>query len=363
MQPVLLIDFFRNREIDRLRKIDVSSYPWELLIRQSRRANLISRIAVFLDEAGILNEIPIQPRLHFLNALTLAKAHARSANWEVRELYRVLKSQEIDCMLLKGSAYIFSGNSASKGRLFGDVDLMVRESSLADAERLLVHSGWMTSTLNSYDQRYYRQWMHEVPPLRHLKRQTTLDLHHSIIPPVSHANFPLEKLWQQALPVDDMPGLFALSHVDMILHSATHLFHEGEFDQGLRDLSDLDLLLREYIVQDALWDDLLKRSVELKLERPLFYALRYAQRILHTPVPDGFLKKVAKQGQFGYLHNQMMDRLFLAAFMPNHETCKASGAGFARFLLFIRAHWIRMPWYLLFPHLVRKGWLRLQGEK
>ncbi len=355
MKPVLLIEFLRNCNADALNKIDVANYPWELLIRQSRRANLVSRIAAFLGEAGVLNRLPLQPKQHFLNALCLAAANARSANWEVRDLYCVLKSQNIDFILLKGSAYIWTENGASRGRLFSDVDIMVRKPSLEEAEKVLVHSGWMTGNIDTYDQRYYREWMHEIPPLRHLKRQTILDLHHSIVPPVSRTEFLPEKLWQQVVVIEGMPGLYTLSHIDMILHSATHLFHEGEFDQGLRDLSDLDLLIREYILEEALWGELLARAVELNLEAPLYYALNFTRKILYTPVPDAVLQQAAKQGEFGYLHNLMMDQMFLKVFVPAHESCRVRGRAVARFLLYIRAHWIKMPWYLLIPHLLRKA--------
>ncbi len=363
MKPVLLIEFLQSCGRGTLSKRGVRHYPWELLIRQARRANLISRVGLFLQEAGILHEIPDKPRQHFLNALCIAEANARATNWEVRDLYRVLRPQNIDVILLKGGAYIQSGNSASKGRLFSDIDIMVRRSSLEAAERTLVHSGWMGSTLDGYDQRYYRQWMHEIPPLQHLRRQTTLDLHHSIVPPVSYPAFPAGKLWQQARPVEGMPGLFTLSPIDMILHSAAHLFHEGEFDQGLRDLSDLDLMIREYIQEEALWEALLMRAAELGLERPLCYALRCVQPLLGTPVPEPVQQRAARQKGRGWLPGRLLDRLFLMAFVPDHESCRVSGGRTARFLLFIRSHWIKMPWQLLFPHLIRKGWLRLRGER
>lgn len=363
MKSALLIDFLRRRRTNELKKLNTETYPWELLIRQSRRANLISRIAQLLLDAEILDSIPVQPRQHFINSLCLAKANARATHWEVQDIHNVLKSQNIDFILLKGSAYIWTKNSASKGRLFNDVDIMVRESSLADAEKKLIHSGWMTSSLDTYDQRYYRQWMHEIPPLRHLKRQTTLDLHHSIIPPISHSGFSAAKLWQQTTAIKGMPNLYTLSNIDMILHSATHLFHEGEFDQGLRDLSDMDLLIEEYILKEALWDNLLARAAELNLEIPLYYALNYTRIILHTAVPEDVICKAAKQGKLGRFHNQIMDYLFLKALAPNHETCKTQGAAVAKFLLFIRSHWIRMPWHLLLPHLTRKAWIGLKGGK
>ena len=46
--------------------------------------------------------------------------------------------------------------------------------------------------------------------------------------------------------ITERPGFAVLAPEDMVLHSATHLFNEGEFDRGLRDLNDLDLLLREF---------------------------------------------------------------------------------------------------------------------
>lgn len=362
MRSVLLVDFLRCCSANEIEQLEFKGYQWELLIRQARRANLISRVAQFLVNAAALERVPPQPRQHFLNALTIAEANARATNWEVQDLYRVLNGHGIDFILLKGSAYSWSGNSASMGRLFSDVDIMVRKSSLDEAERVLVHSGWMTGNIEKYDQRYYREWMHEIPPLRHLKRQTTLDLHHSIIPPVSKTEFSPDKLWQQAVMVEGAPGLYTLSNVDMILHSATHLFHEGEFEQGLRDLSDLDLLIREYIVGDDLWEALLIRAADLSLEAPLYYALNFTRKILYTPVPGQILQQAARQGKFGALHNQMMDQLFLRAFVPAHESCRVRGGELARFLLFIRAHWIRMPWYLLIPHLLRKA-VKADGVK
>jgi hypothetical protein len=37
----------------------------------------------------------------------------------------------------------------------------------------------------------------------------------------------------------------------MVLHSATHLFYDGELNHGLRDLVDLDDLLRHFSGADA----------------------------------------------------------------------------------------------------------------
>ncbi len=56
----------------------------------------------------------------------------------------------------------------------------------------------------------------------------------------------------------------------MILHSATHLFHEGEFDNALRDLADLDALLKQYQSEGNSWESLLMRAKQLDLILYLF---------------------------------------------------------------------------------------------
>ena len=43
-----------------------------------------------------------------------------------------------------------------------------------------------------------------------------------------------------------------LSKPDMVLHSATHLFRNGDFSIGLRDLCDFDWLVREFGVAPTL---------------------------------------------------------------------------------------------------------------
>ncbi len=57
-----------------------------------------------------------------------------------------------------------------------------------------------------------------------------------------------------------------------------------------------------------------------------------------------------------------MDFLFLRALMPDHESCNDRWTGFARWLLFIRSHWLKMSWYQLIPHLLRKSIKRLTGQ-
>src|SRR5690606_30867577 len=149
-----------------------------------------------------------------------------------------------------------------------------------EVEAALMLHGWTSTHHDAYDQRYYRTWMHELPPMQHIHRMTVIDVHHAILPETATCRPDPAKLMAAARPIEASNGLMTLAPVDMVLHSACHLFHESETDHGLRDLVDIDALLRHFGTMPDFWRHLPERARELELQRPLRYALRYARRIL-----------------------------------------------------------------------------------
>jgi len=349
----LIISIFRNPAMAE----SLSLSQWDLLIRQARRAGLLARLGFLLEKQGI--NIPVQPANHFISAQVYAVQFCVSLEWEIRLIKKALKKVDIKPVFLKGSSYFIANNQAALGRVFSDVDILVARDELDLAEQALSAAGWMPSTtLDAYDQKYYREWMHEIPPLQNYQRGTAIDVHHNILPLTCRYCPDSKKLLTNKV---DFNGDWILSDIDRVIHSAVHLFHEGEFDMGLRDLSDLDLLLKEFSTQDSFWQNLLKRADELKQHNPLHYALRYTQKILQTPVPEEVLAASVKQSP-GKIRQKLMDALFFRALMPDHESCNDSLTGLARWLLFVRSHWLKMPVYLMVPHLLRKSVMRLTGK-
>jgi hypothetical protein len=210
--------------------------------------------------------------------------------------------------------------------------------------------------LDPYDQRYYRKWMHELPPLRHFARGTVVDVHHTIVPETSRFRLDGGKLLQSAVPVDE--DVSVLAPADMVLHTATHLFADGDLAGGLREVIDLDALLRHFArVEPDFWDRLVPRAVELHLQRPLFYALRVGRRLLETPIPQA-VTNASRVGRPLPPATGIMDALAGQALLPDTEGTGWSN-GIALWVLYLRAHWLRMPPWLLARHLTRKtlrGW-------
>jgi len=334
----------------------MSLTDWDLLIRQGRAADLLGQIAQACDAGCGFMNIPSQPRQHLQSAALLAQRQRRELVWEVEKIREALGAKGLPLVLLKGAAYAMSNSAAACGRLVSDVDILVRRDDLAAAESALLQRGWVSAAQNEYEQRYYRRWMHEIPPMKHFQRGTVIDVHHAILPLSGRLHPSTDRLLVAARPLADDPTVKVLSPLDLVLHSAAHLFHEGELGKGLRGLLDIDRLLMELGGPAQGWADLVARAHELELQRPLFYALRYAAILLGTPVPTAASEAMAAvpgARPSGVLLS-LMDQLFLRALRPPHASTSDEFTPIARFLLYVRGHWLRMPPWLLTQHLTRK---------
>lgn len=332
----------------------LGSTDWERLLRAARHGYLSSRVAWLAKKHGLIERLPEKIGFHLESALRVAQSQAVSVNWEVAQIQKALADSAIPFVLLKGAAYIKGRFEASHGRLLSDVDIMVPKERLLEAERALCSHGWFPTKLNAYDQRYYREWMHELPPLQHLGRGTTLDVHHTILPPTALLKPDVNKLWADVRAVKGVNNVFVLSPVDMVLHSATHLFHDGELEHGLRDLVDIDALLGQFSGQDRFFEALLHRALELDLGRPLYYALKYCRVFLGTSIPDDIVARCAKQASQSIVVRTIMDVVVLESIGSILDDRPSIKTQVSQFAMYVRSHYLRMPMHQLLPHLVRK---------
>ena len=331
-----------------------SASDWDMLVRQARSSNLLGHLAFRLEAAKVLAGAPPAAQAHLEAARILAQHQQQAVEREVAAIQQSLAATGVDIILLKGAAYAIAGLRAAKGRIFSDIDILVPKQALLEIESALMQHGWISTHHDPYDQRYYRTWMHELPPMRHIIRQTVIDVHHAILPETARLKPDPAKLRRAAVPLEGKKGLFVFSPADMVLHSATHLFHDGELEHGLRDLVDLDTLLRELSPQSGFWDMLVERAAELDLRRPLYYALRYTAHLLGTPVPPQVLQ-ASEAGKPVPVIDRLMDALFVRALCPDHSSVADRLTPIARRVLYVRSHWLRMPPLLLIYHLTIKA--------
>jgi hypothetical protein len=334
--------------------LKLAEQDWDLLLRLGRRSGLLGRIVWALEETKTIDRVPPRPLAHLASERILSEKQTHDVRWEVHCIREALRPLGLPLILLKGAAYVLGRLPPAHGRRFGDIDILVPRSSIAEVEALLRGSGWLMRGVNEYDQHYYRKWMHQLPPMTHFRRQTTVDVHHTIVPLTTRLDVDASAMAAQARPIAGEPGLAILAPEDMVLHSATHLFNEGEFDRGLRDLDDLVKLLGHYNEEPDFWSHLMARARSFGLTRPLYYAARYAKGHLGLKLPRDVDQEIATLGPPAPLR-AVMDSLFLRALRPHHEACRDALSAPALWMLYVRAHHLRMPLHLLVPHLVRKA--------
>jgi hypothetical protein len=328
---------------------------WELVLSQAFRASLLARLARDLRDNQQMAEIPSMVAEQLVGPAVFAHRQDIEVCDEVERIRAALVGCTDVLVLLKGAAYLVADLPPCRGRTFSDIDVMVRRDRLSDVESALMGAGWISKERDAYNQHYYRRWMHEVPPLIHVTRASAIDLHHTITPPTSRFRVDAELLFADIVPTR-LPNVYTLSPVDMVLHSAVHLYQEGEFDHGLRDLLDLRDLLVHFGAAPEFWTKLLVRAEQLKLEEPLAFALFHLQRVFGYVAPVTFVNK--RLGQWSIRH-RVLNRSLQIALRPNHPSCDTLFTSVARLLLYMRSHWIRMPIYLLLPHLLRKGVMQM----
>ena len=326
----------------------LSEAEWDLLVRQARHANLLGRLHHQLEDAGVA--VHERARVHMLSAATMAARQHRSVKTEAGILRNTLATLGLPLILLKGAAYVLADLPPTRGRVFADVDILVPRARLDEVESELILTGWVSESPDAYDQTYYRRWMHELPAMAHMYRGTALDVHHTILPPTARLKPSAQALFDASVELPGQPGIRVLSPADMVLHSACHLFHEGEADNLLRDLSDLDLLLRHFSARDeGFWSTLLNRARQQQLIQPLSLALRYTSRELATPVPEDLLRET------GAMAPERLDGIYRHLFEPQHSSSAGRTARAARAALYLRGHWLRMPPWMLAYHLAHKA--------
>jgi hypothetical protein len=358
MNPERLSSIWARQDI----RPEFTAVEWETVIGQAMQAGLMAKFAHYLLDKDWLSQVPLYARKYLEGHLRLSDRQHHEVHWEVDCIRRALKDVNGPVVLLKGAAYLIAGLPPSRGRIFSDIDIMVQHENLNQVEAALFSHGWISEERDAYNDRYYRQWMHEIPPMKHVQRNTVIDVHHTITPPTSRFKVDVTKLFNDIVAVDGERRLFILAPADMVLHSAAHLFQEGEFSHGMRDLLDLRDLVLHFAKDPIFFPSLFRRAKELGLEVPLFHGLHHIHRLFKTGIPPNLIYAL-QDIRPNLFTRWLMSKLLAQALQPKHPSCQGAINDFARWLLYVRSHFIRMPWYLVIPHLFRKLTMRYLPEK
>ena len=336
--------------------VNYNNQQWELLLRLARRAQLSGYLAARLEKGGMLDSIPLRAANLLRSSLIQAKKQQQSVNWELNRVIWALDGREVSLIVLKGMAYLLLDLPNAAGRIFADLDLLVSKEDLGLIESSLLEKGWQHHALTDYDERYYREWSHEIPALVHPERGVEVDVHHTLSSPLGKLKIDPLPFRKAAVRVQGK-DIYVLNPEDMLLHCAVNLFQNNELADDLRHLVDFNEMLQFFIHRqpDVFQQKLIERANQLGLGNPLFYSLYFSRLLLRSPVSTDLEQQLDRKP--GWIARHVMHYCVPLALLPQHPDQPSKRAVLARLVLYLRSHWLRMPLYRLLPHLTYKFYL------
>lgn len=312
---------------------------WESVISVARAEVLAATLAERLADA----DLPPVVAALFADLRAAMRVQQTQALWEAEMARRALKPAGVRFLLLKGTAYAAADMANAAGRQIGDLDILVARDDLDRAEAALLVAGWEWLKSDPYDDAYYRDHMHELPPLIHKVRDRMIDVHHTILPLTHRATPDAAAILAEASVIEKDGEPFLVPDLaDMLVHCAAHCLADGDLAGGLRNLWDFHCLMQIFDARtgsdiddrDAAFGKLIARARMHQLLQPFVRAHRLAQA-LYGRVP-------ARSG--------WTDRLVLRVLTARDDWGRPTRP-FTRLAFTIRSHWLRMPPLMLARHL------------
>ncbi len=259
----------------------LSSLDWTCVVRQAARHGLrpllYERLRTLPPDIAI-PDAPLQ---------TLQEAYRRNAARntliyrQLSELINGLHEDYIQVALLKGAhlAKFVYGNLAV--RPMADLDLLVRESHLAKAERSLLQAGYRPSRNNTRCRQNHFHLVY-LPPGEGVQVELHWDINHW---PTCYSPHP-DRLWERAQPLlfDDV-SVLGLSPEDLLLHLCLHTCSQHMFTSRLAGLCDVCETIR-YYQHKLVWKRLQMRANQWAVSKPVYLTLYMARQLLGAALPE-----------------------------------------------------------------------------
>ncbi|MEP7702701.1 nucleotidyltransferase family protein [Paraglaciecola sp. 25GB23A] len=329
----------------------LSLKQWEQLLRILRGADMLGSFYYFLQRHEQLSHVPDFALGHLLSAKRYADRQVQQVNAEVSLLAACLAIIDCKPVFLKGAAYVLNNSSNHFGRVMSDIDILVPKVDLLKVENALKSDGWLEKKLDDYDEQYYRKWVHELPPFTHPERGVSLDVHHTIIPPITGMIIPQHYLFGNKIKTEF--GHLTLSAEMVIMHCIIHLFYNEDYEKSFRDIVDIHMLLLDYESEHKL-TAINQVANDLHFAKEWHYALYLCDHLFNVKRIDT-LSKDTRFYSLASINTLFIKVIILPALIPSHDLFDSRWNKFARFVMFLRGHFLKMPLKILIPHFFVKS--------
>ncbi|MBE1287803.1 MAG: hypothetical protein GJ671_08825 [Alteromonadaceae bacterium] len=329
--------------------LEYNETQWSGIVQLLRHEKLLARYGYRMADHHLLEQLPLPVQHHFNNAMDVTARHIHQVHHTVKHIHRLL-GESYPMIVLKGAAYTLLGDVVSRGRIYSDIDIWVQQADIAGAEQQLKLTGWFRDEMDDYDERYYREWAHEIPPMYHGASGAVLDMHHNIVPPVSGRAVDVSFFTQHTEVTAS--GVRVLSLPARTLHSTIHLLFNEECEYALRDLTDLVLMFEQFSLDD--WYGYLALAEQTGFAREGVMAITLCQNMLNLSVPDAIVKQALP------IQKEVSTRVLVALYQrimaSSHPLVASRLSKVCETFIWLRGHYLKMPWTLLLYHIMMKAY-------
>lgn len=206
---------------------------------------------------------------------------------------RLLSTEGIPVVLLKGAALAHTTYGSFVDRPMSDIDLLVRPNQADSAQAALRDAGWAQHYDPEFDGFY--ETMHHLPPLidaRAPKLTVGLEIHTAIVQrdrdPFAFAP---DLIWEAALPAEGHPpGTLVPTVVHRLFHCCLHFAWSHKLGKGAwRTFRDISAMIR---VEPIDWTEFVATARSSGGATACYWALYLARSLANAPVPGDVLREL-----------------------------------------------------------------------
>lgn len=261
---------------------------------------------------------------------------------ELIELEKVFAECSYPVLLVKGVSYRIAQFQYAQFRLFSDIDVLVQPENFQDAVRRLKINGYIEHTSSDYERKYYLNWSHQYPPLRHLMRTAEIDLHHTIFFARSRIKIDIDAFVSRSVSVDG--SIFSIpSAPDMFIHACLHLFYQEENHKLLKDLIDLHCLYNQIVCKA----DILNSSNIVNMKSAIAYGILVQSWLFKVNISE-------EEQQFVHTHSSALKRKLMRWLLTSILQDKRVPKRLCHLIWYFRGHLIKMNLPTLIYHTMMK---------
>lgn len=323
-----------------------------------RAANLLGVFAYKVEGKAFISLLPEKFQCHITSNINYYERQSFQVGLEIFRIDKLLREVGIKPIFLKGAAYNIEKLRAVKGRTMSDIDILVSSEQIKATEQRLRSVGWQTKEITDYDDKYYREFAHEIPPMFDPISGTTLDVHHNLYLPIS-GKAPDEELVRKNI-VTSKDGIIVLAKHMQALHSCVHLFWNEDVSSSLRDLFDFHCICSENSTE-CFWQKIVHTAEEMHLTKLLLDVLGLAECFFGLSYPSDVRAQLEdlNKGWFLNFRRQVILFFMQRALIPNSRVCNSKLLSISRRFAYIRGHLLKMPLIVLIPHMIKKVWFNI----